>query len=44
MLTNAPEIRLITYPGVGHPALEEAGARIARDVLAYLDGSPPPPG
>ncbi len=38
MLTQAPEVRLITYPGVGHPALEEAGALIARDVRAYLDG------
>jgi pimeloyl-ACP methyl ester carboxylesterase len=43
MLTNAAEVRLITYPGVGHPALEEAGALIARDVAAYLDGRLPPP-
>lgn len=41
MLKNAPEVRLITYPGVGHPALEEAGARIAEDVRAYLDGPAP---
>jgi pimeloyl-ACP methyl ester carboxylesterase len=39
MLRNAPQVRLITYPGVGHPALEEAGDVIARDVRAYLDGS-----
>lgn len=37
MLKNAPEVRLITYPGVGHPALEEAGATIGADVRAYLD-------
>lgn len=42
MLTGAPEVRLVTYPGVGHPALEEAGAVIARDVRAYLDGTLPP--
>lgn len=42
MLENAPDVRLITYPGVGHPALEEAGALIAGDVHAYLDGRPPP--
>lgn len=42
MLKQAPEVRLITYPGVGHPALEEAGARIAGDVRAYLDGTLPP--
>lgn len=41
MLSHAPEVRLITYPGVGHPALEEAGALIARDVAAYLDGTLP---
>lgn len=41
MLRNAPDVRVITYPGVGHPALEEAGALIARDVVAYLDGTPP---
>lgn len=39
MLSDAPSVRLITYPGVGHPALEEAGAPIARDVIAWLDGS-----
>jgi pimeloyl-ACP methyl ester carboxylesterase len=39
MLKNAPAVALITYPGVGHPALEEAGAAIAADVRAYLDGT-----
>ncbi|MBM4197261.1 MAG: alpha/beta hydrolase [Gammaproteobacteria bacterium] len=42
LLTAAPSKRLITYPGVGHPALEEAGASIAKDVGAWLDGSLPP--
>lgn len=42
MLAQAPEVRVITYPGVGHPALEEAGALIARDVRAYLDGKQTP--
>lgn len=42
MLTAAPSVRVITYPGVGHPALEEAGELIARDVRAWLDGKMPP--
>ncbi len=37
MLVNAPEVKVITYPGVGHMAADEAGPLIARDVLAYLD-------
>jgi hypothetical protein len=37
MLKNAPAVKLITYPGVGHPALEEAGAVIGADVRTYLD-------
>ncbi len=44
MLAAAPSVRLITYPGVGHPALEEAGALIARDVRAWLDGTLPEDG
>jgi len=36
MLVNAPEVRVITYPGVGHMAADEAGPVIARDVQAYL--------
>ncbi|MCK6371884.1 MAG: alpha/beta hydrolase [Gammaproteobacteria bacterium] len=43
MLTAAPEVRQITYPGVGHPALEEAGALIAQDVLTHLGGRLPAP-
>ena len=38
MLVNAPEVRVITYPGVGHMAADEAGPVIARDVRTYLDG------
>lgn len=36
MLVNAPSVTTITYPGVGHMAVEEAGDRIAPDVLAFL--------
>jgi pimeloyl-ACP methyl ester carboxylesterase len=36
MLVNAPSVTVITYPGVGHMAVEEAGDRIAPDVLAFL--------
>ena len=39
MLANAPDVRLITYPGVGRPALEEAGDITARDARAWLDGT-----
>lgn len=42
LLTAAPAVRVITYPGVGHMAVEEAGAVIARDVRAFLDGTAPP--
>jgi pimeloyl-ACP methyl ester carboxylesterase len=35
---QAPEVRVITYPGVGHMAADEAGPVIARDVRTYLDG------
>ncbi len=44
MLVNAPSIRLITYPGVGHMATDEAGDRIAPDVLRFLDQDAPEPG
>jgi len=37
MLVNAPEVRMIIYPGVGHMAADEAGPVIAPDVRAYLD-------
>jgi pimeloyl-ACP methyl ester carboxylesterase len=37
MLVNAPDVKVITYPGVGHMAADEAGPVIARDVRTYLD-------
>ncbi|MEO7387309.1 MAG: alpha/beta hydrolase [Gammaproteobacteria bacterium] len=37
MLVNAPEVKVITYPGVGHMAADEAGPVIARDVQSYLN-------
>lgn len=43
-----PGARLITYPGVGHVPMEQAPARSARDVDAFLqtalaNARPPPP-
>jgi pimeloyl-ACP methyl ester carboxylesterase len=38
MLTQAPWKKVVTYPGVGHMALEEAGAMIVPDVAAFLGG------
>ena len=38
LLDNAPSVRMIIYPGVGHMAVQEAGEKIGRDVRAYLDG------
>jgi len=37
MLANARSVKFISYPGVGHMAVEEAGERIGRDVRAWLD-------
>jgi pimeloyl-ACP methyl ester carboxylesterase len=37
LLENAPSVTFISYPGVGHMAVEEAGAEIGRDVRAWLD-------
>lgn len=36
MLVNAPRVEVVTYPGVGHMAVEEAGPAIARDVRRFL--------
>lgn len=41
MLTHAPSVQVITYPGVGHMAVEEAGALIAKDVGPFLDAPDP---
>lgn len=37
LLKDAPAVKFIAYPGLGHMALEEDGARLARDVRAWLD-------
>jgi pimeloyl-ACP methyl ester carboxylesterase len=37
LLENATSLDFISYPGVGHMAVEEAGTEIARDVRAWLD-------
>jgi len=36
MLVNAPSVQVITFPGVGHMAAEEAGPAIAREVRTFL--------
>jgi pimeloyl-ACP methyl ester carboxylesterase len=36
MLGSAPAVTVITYPGIGHMAAEEAGPAIARDIQAWL--------
>ncbi|MDP7660645.1 MAG: alpha/beta hydrolase [Gammaproteobacteria bacterium] len=37
LLENAESIKFISYPGVGHMAVQEAGAEIAIDVREWLD-------
>jgi len=37
LLHDAPSLTFISYPGVGHMAVEEAGAEIGKDVRAWLD-------
>lgn len=37
LLKDAPSLTFISYPGVGHMAVEQAGPEIARDVRAWLD-------
>jgi len=39
LLENAESLNFISYPGVGHMAVQEAGAQIAVDVRAFLDGT-----
>jgi pimeloyl-ACP methyl ester carboxylesterase len=39
MLSNAESVELVTYPGVGHMAVQEAGAETGVDMLAYLNGT-----
>lgn len=40
LLANAQPLTFISYPGVGHMAVEEAGVEIGRDVRAWLDNPP----
>ncbi|MEC9375284.1 MAG: alpha/beta hydrolase [Pseudomonadota bacterium] len=37
LLKNANSVDFISYPGVGHMAVQEAGDRIALDVRAFMD-------
>ncbi|MCK6370358.1 MAG: alpha/beta hydrolase [Gammaproteobacteria bacterium] len=37
LLENASSLKFISYPGVGHMAVEEAGETIGRDVRAWMD-------
>ena len=37
LLKGAPSLTFISYPGVGHKAVEEAGPQIGKDVRAWLD-------
>jgi pimeloyl-ACP methyl ester carboxylesterase len=43
LLAGAPSLTFIPYPGLGHMALQEDGARMARDVRDWL-AAPPTPG
>ncbi len=36
MLGSAPSVTVITYPGIGHMAAEEAGPAIAKDIQGWL--------
>lgn len=39
LLENAESINFVSYPGVGHMAVQQAGAEIVVDVRAFLDGT-----
>ena len=39
LLENVESLHFISYPGVGHMAVQEAGEEIGKDVRAYLDGT-----
>jgi pimeloyl-ACP methyl ester carboxylesterase len=43
LLRDSPSLTFIPYPGLGHMALQEDGARMARDVRDWL-AAPPLPG
>jgi len=38
LLQNVESLKFVSYPGVGHMAVQEAGAETGRDVRAFLDG------
>jgi pimeloyl-ACP methyl ester carboxylesterase len=38
LLENVESLKFVSYPGVGHMAVQEAGAETGRDVRAFLDG------
>ena len=38
-LLEETEVTFISYPGVGHMAVQQAGAEIGEDVRAWLDGT-----
>lgn len=38
LLENVDSLKFISYPGVGHMAVQEAGEETGRDVRAFLDG------
>ena len=38
LLENVESLKFISYPGVGHMAVQEAGEETGRDVRAFLDG------
>jgi pimeloyl-ACP methyl ester carboxylesterase len=38
LLENVDALKFISYPGVGHMAVQEAGEETGRDVRAFLDG------
>jgi pimeloyl-ACP methyl ester carboxylesterase len=39
LLQNAPSINFVSYPDVGHMAVQEAGDVLAVDVRSFLDGT-----
>jgi pimeloyl-ACP methyl ester carboxylesterase len=39
LLENTESLYMVTYPGVGHMAVQEAGAETGKDVRAFLDGN-----
>jgi len=44
LLENVASLKFISYPGVGHMAVQEAGLETGRDVRTFLDQAPKPDG